>query len=660
MGGVKARTEIWMWGGLVALYGLLRARQLTGHFERLDNEELEFGLLPAHLIDGLAAPLFSYQTMWREGGSVLIAPFFAPIFAAIGPSYLALKIAGVTYHGLSMLVWMGIARVALGSRAALLTGLLFACCPPFMSRMQLFGWANHAEGTLFTGLALLLLLVAARRERVSASPAASALLGTVGILCSLSVCFMYTTLPAVVLTLAFVVLVFGFRPRLLVILPGLVIGFCPWIGYLLLEHQPTELQLNGLGDVTQALLTVEGSQLAPTSLSLFSRIAVLMTQHVFWMWGFEAADGSYRHWLNHLVGGMILLLVLTSVSTLWRERRDILSEGRWALTGEEGAQRLLLLFLPLSSVAYLACLAAVPSNWARMDPFVFDGYRYLTPIMPPLLLSAAAGLNLLTCHVKPAQRHLGLIAAVSYCVLALGGQLQMEWSKGAAGFMRHLKGYQLTNIHRELLLASSEHRSRLARSHPADLAEIAVLEGRVAIGATTTCVPSLEYLECPYDGPARSLYYEGVGYGAVMRLGECSSESLHELRTAIEAEVTAESYRALLVGMGRAGESRPGMRPFVESLPPVERSWYVEGWGIQLALRSIMPDYTVLHELHFVEQVLDSYHRGLGMGLARSLLDPAGAPGDPVVPSEWPIADSPDQHALRAGYAEERRRLVPP
>lgn|GEM_PF-6497808 len=142
---------------------------LTAGFET--DEPLEFGVLPAHLIEGLLAPLWDYRTQPNEGGSLLWGLWVAPFFAVAGPSYLALRVAGLAWHAATMLTFCALARRAAGERAAWVCGALWIAAPPGIVWLASRGWANHLEATLLVGLALLGATGQGRRAAVLAGAA---------------------------------------------------------------------------------------------------------------------------------------------------------------------------------------------------------------------------------------------------------------------------------------------------------------------------------------------------------------------------------------------------------------------------------------------------------------------------------------------------------
>jgi hypothetical protein len=233
--------------------------------------------LPAHLVQGLAAPLLDYQTMWREGGSLVVAPFSAVFLALLGPSYFALKVAAIAWHGLIVLTWTAIGRLALGRREGLALGLLLACAPPFAARMQLIALVGHPEGNFLSGLALLGLLLVfgetSRRRRQGAA-------GLLGISVTLGASFTYSAVPAVGLCL---LLALRNRDRLVGVgrplLAGLALGAIPWLCYFVFRVDLEGVwRSSGEGSALAALLGISPGAEIYSSVPFLDRLSDLLRQ----------------------------------------------------------------------------------------------------------------------------------------------------------------------------------------------------------------------------------------------------------------------------------------------------------------------------------------------------------------------------------------------
>jgi len=662
----RRRVEILLLLIPLALHLFLRWRALDGWYERVDVEELNFGLLPAHLLQGLAIDLLDYQTMWREGGSLIVAPFAALFFAALSPSYFALKLAAIAWHGLILLVWTLVARVAFGRREALAFGILLACAPPFAARMQLVALVGHSEGNLFSGLALLGLLLMLRKSTINTRRLGAVLLGTS---VTLGGTFAYSVLPASGLCL---LLALQNRRRCsglwTWVLVSMGLGSLLWITYFIGRVDLGQVwQEAGGSGVLALFLELSPDTEIYSKVHLTTRITELVQHHLFWMWGWTAADGSFRSSTNILLGTAVF--AGSFAGFLGYGGQHFLR--RLGTIESSCAAALRPLIVGFAALYILGYLSLALLSGLSYGPDTYDGYRYLAPLFPSFLLLTAAGLGLASRSTRrPAQVSAGVALAGLAIAFVVGG----PGLGGAPGPspLHDLKGYNVHAVTTIYESGMSEEERRALLDEPGhDLWALSVAEGRRATIAAGGDLPLSELLRCPDLPIPCRLYVEGVGKGWVA--SELSApdakESLTGLMQALRG-LPADTKAAGFRGMGRGISLNPPSPWWTEEAIPLletlleteeERNWLHEGIGLDEPLHRDF-HYNRLFGGGKVPQHL-SYSRGLGMAFARLLLDPKTARSPMPLPNEVlePVAAHPEGvAAFNEGYEAERLRLLRP
>ena len=94
-----------------AVFVAVRAFTAARCHDLLTTEITDFGMMPRHLLDGFIAPLSAYMPLMREGGSLIFGVVCAPVFAVLGPSVFALRMANVVWHAMVLAVIGHMARV---------------------------------------------------------------------------------------------------------------------------------------------------------------------------------------------------------------------------------------------------------------------------------------------------------------------------------------------------------------------------------------------------------------------------------------------------------------------------------------------------------------------------------------------------------------------
>jgi len=603
--------------------------------------------------------------MWREGGSLIVAPFSAVFFAFLGPTYYALKLSAIAWHGLILLVWTLVARLAFGRREALAFGLLLACAPPFAARMQLIALVGHPEGNFFAGLALLGLVLlfresAPRRRQLGA--------GLLGLSVTLGATFTYSAVPAVGLCLLLALRNHSRLKELWRILVGsMALGSLPWIAYFIgrVDLAAARLDSGGTGVLSLFLGASRGEEIY-SSIPLATRMSELLSDHLFWMWGWLAPNESYRGAPNYVLGTAVFVLALLGCFRCW-ERRFLRSGGVVSEGADTPTQSLVAGFSLLYVGAYLSI--AVVSGLSY-GPDTYDGYRYLAPLFPTLLLLAAAGLGW-GLHGTPLLRAFAALGAVSVCLAFVVGGPSLNGLPGPSP-LHQLRGY---NTHAVTRIFESEmsgqERQALLESPGRDLADLSVTEGRRMAGEDA---PIPELLSCPSPPISCRLYLEGFAkdwVGSELPAPN-AADQLGSLVTALR-ELPEAQAAAGFRGMGRGVSLNPPGSwwvdeaiPLVESLFESEREklWFHEGIGMDEPLFRDF-HYSRLYGGGQVPEHL-AYCRGVGMGVARLLVEPSRATSPLPIPVEIlepvtaPPWDSQGVEAFDSGYEAERKRLVRP
>ena len=138
-----------------AVFVAVRAFTAARCHDLLTTEITDFGMMPRHLLDGFIAPLSAYMPLMREGGSLIFGVVCAPVFAVLGPSVFALRMANVVWHAMVLAVFALLAWRLARWRGVLLMAGLWTLAAPSLVKLQQFGWANHLETTLLGGVAVL-------------------------------------------------------------------------------------------------------------------------------------------------------------------------------------------------------------------------------------------------------------------------------------------------------------------------------------------------------------------------------------------------------------------------------------------------------------------------------------------------------------------------
>jgi hypothetical protein len=269
--------------------------------------------------------LFDYQYQDWDGGTLVVGVVLVPLVALLGLSTAAVK-AGATLWALAgMLAWVAVLGRLFGRTGALVAAVLFVAAPAPWLLLSSIHWGNHAESALFPPLLLLLLHVAAERERPR--EAAAWLFGA-GVLAGFGCWFSLLNMLPVALCLLFAPLLLGWRTLAAapVFVAGGAIGFLPWLG----RNRKAEMALEAQG---VRLFEVLGSGVGERSGGQVRSVPGVWPRYADWeLHGLWSPDGVLRELLDGVprYGAVVgaILAIAGAFWLLWRRPGD--PDGRAA------------------------------------------------------------------------------------------------------------------------------------------------------------------------------------------------------------------------------------------------------------------------------------------------------------------------------------------
>lgn len=143
---------------VLALVSLRIAVVLTGSHLVSHYEELYRGTIAREVLDGLHAPLWSYQADHYSGGSLVVGLLAVPAIALFGPCLLALKLVPIAFAAATAAVAVRLLAARYGARVAVAGALLLVVPPPGLVQLGSLAKGFHTESPLFTLTALSALL----------------------------------------------------------------------------------------------------------------------------------------------------------------------------------------------------------------------------------------------------------------------------------------------------------------------------------------------------------------------------------------------------------------------------------------------------------------------------------------------------------------------
>jgi len=349
---------------------------LSGSFDVIDLEELEYGNFGVALIDGVGQPASTFQTYPREGSRLLLEPLLWPLFAVFGTSLWTLKFFGILGAAFWASLWFLVARRVTPGGARWIAALMFLMPLPLVQRAALSASSifAHLGASAWYGLALLLALAAGRGRLAAGWLVASGLAAGLGTYCG-----------------------FALAP----LLPGLL-----WLVW----------RLNGLGGLSllglgalPGLFLVLGSRDSSRFGAQTDPVVALTGLEAGGAFRADGLGGILENLWNTLVygagfgfvdrvtldvrylpiGAVYTALVVAALLFAWRRG------GKSGTTGPAesdpvrlSAARELRVALVISTVFYAA---SVVVTGFKIEIDYFDGPRYLLPLAPlPALLILAA------------------------------------------------------------------------------------------------------------------------------------------------------------------------------------------------------------------------------------------------------------------------------
>lgn len=621
---------------LVLVFAMLfvgvRLWMLDRAWDRIDVEELRFGLLPHDLLSGRMLPLSEYMTMAREGGSVLMAPVVGLTLAAEGGSYLGLRLGGILWNLLGFLLWIGAAARHLGARGMVVFGVLMAIGGPWLVGSQILAVANHGEAMLFVGAALLLWPGTGGRRPWRHLPALVA--------GALAVSFAWSAAPA----FAALALLAARDLRLAAVLPVATASswmFWPWVLWLARDGEVGRLSKALVEDGwLAAVLGVDANADILARPGIGESLRMWWSVHSFSVWGLssptEPPSWATLTWGRAATGAAGMAWVLAA-------RR---------FGGRDVGTQFAVLFLPLA-------LATVFVAGFPMGPNVFDGYRYLLPMLIPTLWLLAAW----AVGEGRAEPRVGRWVAALWLVV-MGGALTQSGAPGGIAGFRALRGWNLLPV-----ASALENRGAdawiAARTdeRPDDRWELVELRGRAQAWRSREGGPP-----CTDCDVVCAIRTEGW-YHAMGRMAASGGPALPEVERALgESRLRCGGALALDAarGLGRAVAVHPPESFWLnEVIPRFERlldarevEAFHEGIGLEEALGR---DF---HYIRWFGSEAPPRHAAWAMGLGRAfarLEHPPKLPGAalPQVPTTlrpWLGLSSAGGQAFEEGIRLERRR----
>jgi hypothetical protein len=138
------------WKGFALLLLLtlaVRLAVLSGRTDELQLDRYGGTLAQAYLV-GLPLDPAGLPVIPHLRGSYLFGLLLVPLTALFGPTLVTLKIVALGWTALTLWVLMRVADLALGHRAAVWAGLLYAFGPPALQMVDLLALGSHADTLL--------------------------------------------------------------------------------------------------------------------------------------------------------------------------------------------------------------------------------------------------------------------------------------------------------------------------------------------------------------------------------------------------------------------------------------------------------------------------------------------------------------------------------
>ena len=651
--------------GLTALYLIVRVAILGRSFDPMWDEERAFGLLPDHMLTGLIVPYLDYLTLAREGGSLLVGPPYAAVYAFFGSTFYSLRLCNVLFHAVTMVVFCLTAASVTGWRGAAVFGLLWCLAPPGLVNLQQAGWFNHLEACLPAGLALLLLAASLRAADHRWSWGIACLSG---LSAGLAVFCAYSALPhlGALLLVALIALRRHVSIRRPAFVLGTALGFVPTIAVRALYMDvATDWQRAG-GNIFLYMVQETPESALVLHVPLGARIGALLTEHwhdllkfsiVDWVCGGAVVDAAYLA----CIGGLAVI----SVAAFLGNRLTFVRIRRGRPTVAEA----IVLTAVLTFLMYL--LVYLSSGFGGSGT-----NRYLAPLFPYLLLLSACSLP---SRVQDDPRTWSMIGKIPILVMigvavavgGLGANKLYQSGRERGHFDRVLKGYHLIHVASAFGHRSLEDRMDAARTHVQDRVELLRMIGyqesnellSADVGDAIWSQANEQSAELPTC--AAAYYWEGVGLSLAERAFDPEARPA-VLETVKQRNGPHLDEDALAFGLGNGfvrehyGNLDDVWPRLQESLPEDLRHSMCLGlgaadlrqrnlWAAPAAARGDLGDCR-----------FETYATGMGIQLGRELFRPDTLPDETPRAIWWLKADlaPAGQAPMVEGFVAEAARVA--
>ena len=530
------------WLLLVAIvtYVALRAAILATNFDLVAftaYEQFPMGTMPALLLDGSGIPVQDFYD--NAAGQILIGYAAVPVYLALGPCYLALKLVpSLLGLGVLVLAWLFCDR-HLGRRWANFAAFLVALGPTTLVKYSLLASGNHYENLFFS------LLAVACFYRLHTGGRRAIWLPLAGVTAGLAIfVFLGAILPVGLCVFAHVAArgARGTLRDLRVGLPAWCVGAAPLL-YLNLTTGGRGLGfLKGKFVGATPAVSAEAAERFPGLFGDGPRHVDSIPQRLSDFFGAHVLDAPSSVGIAGIQGSTLDALLLVAFvaawcvllpDTLrflrnlatgvmdWRPESDRTREEERARFQQSFAAPLTLL-LPLTGLAFaLSDLRIGEDGFA--EAFAFTGYRYFNwhlLVASILILVAAARL---ASSARRAPRLASWALAIIPVLSFLPNFGLPEWSRGFHDDGLRYSGTRYGQIARALLAPRNDHSQE-------EILEI--LEG----------APMRE----------RRHIYEGLGFCEALRRSRRNSEGIPVVPVEEILEDWPEAYATdLSRGMGR-------------------------------------------------------------------------------------------------------------
>lgn len=361
-----------LWILIFALFLSLRLLLLHTNFEScVWTEELYRGTIAREIIDGPKTFLLNYQADGYDGGSLVMGIAAVPFFLLLGPSYFALKCAGLLFSFITLAGIILLFCRFFGFAHAITAALLYTFAPPTFFKLGLVTIGSHPESTAFSIFMLYFFYALTASERPKTAP----ILG-LGLSAGLGCWFTSITGITVITLLISWPLMHPkkiSRTQLMILAAAFLAGTIPWWIY------NAQHEWSGAAFVQHAFdWRHSGLPLAVKLKTVIVKIIRIFTDTLPFCFGFR----NTGLWPGAVTSLIYYLFLLTGYCTAWISALSRKNSGR------EGA-----LFIPwlLYPIVFTFCYSISHYGLFSARDFLLDfvAYKYFSPMFFFLLLASA-------------------------------------------------------------------------------------------------------------------------------------------------------------------------------------------------------------------------------------------------------------------------------